>query len=88
LDSKLGNWCADHKGILILAAAALILVTYFLFPFLDGVILGTVFAYVGRPIRDKFKRRRRLGAFVAAICIVVPIFFILGWRSRWSRTRS
>jgi predicted PurR-regulated permease PerM len=78
LDSKLGSWCADHKGILILAAAALILVAYFLFPFLDGVILGTVFAYVGRPIRDKFKRRRRLGAFVAAICIVVPIFFILG----------
>ncbi|HSD57456.1 MAG TPA: AI-2E family transporter [Methanotrichaceae archaeon] len=78
MDSKLGNWCADHTGILILAAAALILITYFLFPFLDGVILGTVFAYVGRPIRDKFKKRRRLGAFVAAICIVVPIFLILG----------
>lgn len=78
MDSELGNWCADHKGILILAIAALVLVTYFLFPFLDGVILGTVFAYVGRPIRDKFRRRRRLGAFVAAICIVVPIFLILG----------
>ncbi len=78
MDSELGNWCADHKGILILVVAALILVTYFLFPFLDGVILGTVFAYVGRPISDKFQKRRRLGAFVAAICIVVPIFLILG----------
>ncbi len=78
MDSGLGNWCADHKGILILVVAALILITYFLFPFLDGVILGTVFAYVGRPIRDKFQNRRRLGAFVAAICIVVPIFLILG----------
>jgi predicted PurR-regulated permease PerM len=78
VDSKLGNWCGEHKGILITVIAALVLVTYFLFPFLDGVILGTVFAYVGRPIRDKFKSRRRLGAFVAAICIVVPIFLILG----------
>lgn len=78
MDSELGNWCADHKGILLLVVVALVLVTYFLFPFLDGVILGTVFAYVGRPIRDKFKSRRRLGAFVAAICIVVPIFLILG----------
>lgn len=65
--------------MLILALAALVLIFYFLFPFLDGLILGTVFAYVGRPIRDKF-RRRRLGALVASLCIVVPIFliFILG----------
>lgn len=78
MDSELGNWCAEHKGILLLAAAAIVLVVYFLFPFLDGVILGTVFAYVGRPIRDKFHKRRRLGALVASICIVVPIFLILG----------
>jgi predicted PurR-regulated permease PerM len=77
LDSELGQWCIKHKGILVLAIAALVLVIYFLFPFLDGVILGTVFAYVGRPIRDKF-RRRRLGSIVASICIVVPIFLILG----------
>ena len=65
--------------MLILALAALALIFYFLFPFLDGLILGTVFAYVGRPIRDKF-RRRRLGALVASLCIVIPIFliFIMG----------
>ena len=62
---------------MLLTIAALVLTIYFLFPFLDGVILGTVFAYVGRPIRDKF-RRRRLGSFVASICIVMPIFLILG----------
>ena len=64
---------------MILALSALALIFYFLFPFLDGMILGTVFAYVGRPIRDKF-RRRRLGALVASLCIVIPIFliFIMG----------
>jgi predicted PurR-regulated permease PerM len=64
--------------MLILAAAALVLIFYFLFPFLDGLILGTVFAYVGRPIMDKFMGRRRLGALVATSLIVVPIFLILG----------
>lgn len=63
--------------MLILALAALILILYFLFPFLDGVILGTVFAYVGRPIRDKFGPGRRLGSLAACICIVIPIFLIL-----------
>jgi predicted PurR-regulated permease PerM len=78
LDSDLGRWWAEHKSILILIIPAIVLISYFLFPFLDGVILGTVFAYVGRPIRDKFRSRRRLGSLVAAICIVVPIFLILG----------
>ncbi|OPY53559.1 MAG: hypothetical protein A4E48_00693 [Methanosaeta sp. PtaU1.Bin060] len=64
--------------MLILAAVALVLIFYFLFPFLDGLILGTVFAYVGRPIMDKFGGRRRLGALVATVLIVVPIFLILG----------
>jgi predicted PurR-regulated permease PerM len=78
LDSDLRGWFSQHKGVVILALAALLLIFYFLFPFLDGLILGTVFAYVGRPIRDKFRQRRRLGSLVASVCIVVPIFFILG----------
>jgi predicted PurR-regulated permease PerM len=78
LDSDLKTWFAQHKGVLILALAASIMIFYFLLPFMDGLILGTVFAYVGRPIMEKFRRRRRLGAFVASICIVVPIFIILG----------
>lgn len=73
----ISRWCREHIGMLILALAALALVLYFLFPFLDGAILGTVFAYVGRPIRDRF-RRRWLGSLVATLCIVLPIFLILG----------
>ena len=77
MDSRLSRWYSEHIGIFVLAAAALVLVIHYLFPFLDGVILGTVFAYVGRPVQNKFNGRR-LGALVATICIVVPIFLILG----------
>ena len=48
--------------MLIIALACVLLIFYFFFPFLDGIILGTVFAYVGKPIRDKFGKRKRLGA--------------------------
>jgi predicted PurR-regulated permease PerM len=78
MDFDPGKWCSEHKGMLILVLAALILIFYFFFPFLDGIILGTVFAYVGKPIRDNFGKRKRLGPLVAAVCIVVPIFFVLG----------
>lgn len=64
--------------MLILALASMLLIFYFFYPFLDGIILGTVFAYVGKPIRDSFGERKRLGSLVAAVCIVVPIFFVLG----------
>jgi predicted PurR-regulated permease PerM len=64
--------------MLLLAFAGSILIFYFLLPIMDGVVLGTVFAYVGRPIRDLFGRRKRLGSVVATVSIVVPIFVILG----------
>ena len=64
--------------MLILALASMLLLIFFFFPFLDGIILGTVFAYVGKPIRDHFGPRKRLGSLAAALCIVVPIFLVLG----------
>src|SRR5512137_805242 len=73
-----GKWCSEHKGMLIIALASMLLIFYFFFPFLDGIILGTVFAYVGKPIRDKFGKRKQLGSLVAVVCIVLPIFLILG----------
>jgi predicted PurR-regulated permease PerM len=78
LNFDLSSRCSGHKFIVILVLAAMLMIVYFFYPFLDGIILGTVFAYVGRPIRDKFGQRRRLGSLAAAICIVVPIFLILG----------
>jgi predicted PurR-regulated permease PerM len=72
------KWCSQHRGVLVLALASLLLIAIFFYPFLDGIILGMVFAYVGRPIRDHFLPKRHLGALVATLCIVIPIFLILG----------
>jgi predicted PurR-regulated permease PerM len=78
MDSDSGRWYSGHRGMLLIALASLLLVAYFFFPFLDGIILGTVFAYVGRPIRDHFYRKRRTGVLIAVLCIVIPIFLVLG----------
>jgi len=64
--------------MLLIALASLFLVVYFFFPFMDGIILGTVFAYVGKPIRDLFPSKKRTGVLIAVLCIVIPIFLVLG----------
>ncbi len=66
-----------REWIVIVLVVSLIAIAYFLFPLLDGIILGTVFAYLGRPIRDMFGARRRLGSAIAAIWIIVPISLVL-----------
>ena len=78
MDSDSGRWYFRHRGMLLIALASLLLVAFFFFPFLDGIILGTVFAYVGKPIRDHFHRKRRMGVLIAVLCIVIPIFLVLG----------
>jgi len=67
-----------HKGMLIIALASLFLAAYFFYPFMDGIILGTVFAYVSKPIRDRFRRKNRTGVLIAVLCIVFPILLVLG----------
>jgi predicted PurR-regulated permease PerM len=76
--SSVKDWCYEHREALLVIIPALILIIYFLYPFLDGLILGTVFAYVGRPIRDRIKSHRRLGALLATTVIIIPIFIVLG----------
>lgn len=78
MSSEIGRWCATHRGLLIVLVPAVLLTFYFLSPFLSGIIMGTLFAYIGRPIRDIFKERRRLGSAVAVVCIIVPVSIILG----------
>lgn len=63
---------------MLLVVAIAILVSYLTYPLLDGIVLGMVFAYVGRPIRDLCGSRRRLGSLVATISIVIPITIIMG----------
>ncbi|OPY50967.1 MAG: hypothetical protein A4E49_02467 [Methanosaeta sp. PtaU1.Bin112] len=65
LDRK--NWT------LFFTIALVLLLSYYIWPLLDGLVLGLVFAYVGRPVRDLFGRNRRIGSLGAIVCIVVPL---------------
>ena len=61
------NW------LIVFTLALIILLSYYIWPLLDGLVLGLVFAYVGRPVRDLFGKNRRIGSLAAIICIVVPL---------------
>jgi predicted PurR-regulated permease PerM len=78
LDKDLRCQLVENAWVLLPLLFILILISYFLFPLMDGIILGVVLAYVARPIRDKFGRRRRLGSIVATTAIILPIVLILG----------
>jgi predicted PurR-regulated permease PerM len=78
LERDLRSQITKNAWILIPVLFLLLLITYFLFPLMDGIILGVVFAYVGRPIKERFGRRERLGSAVATTAIVLPIALILG----------
>lgn len=65
-------------GAALVVAVLLCLSFLVLLPLADGIILGLVFAYIGRPIQLKFKERRKLGALVASLCIFIPLVFIIG----------
>ncbi len=61
------NW------LIVFTLALVVLLSYYIWPLLDGLVLGLVFAYVGRPVRDLFGANRRIGSLAAIICIVVPL---------------
>jgi len=48
------NW------LIVFTLALIILLSYYIWPLLDGLVLGLVFAYVGRPVRDLFGKNRRI----------------------------
>ena len=66
-----------HRTWLFAATLLLILLSsYFIWPLLDGIILGIVFTYLGRPVRDLFGKRRMIGSLAAIICIIAPLCII------------
>ena len=68
------------EWMLFLTVILVVLASYFIWPLLDGLVLGLVFAYVGRPVKDLFKNNRKAGSLAATICIVIPlsVIFALG----------
>ena len=77
MDSGLRSRFSEDAWMIVPIALVLLLVFYFLFPLLDGIVLGVVFAYVGRPIQKLFGDRRRLGSLVATIIIILPVALIV-----------
>ena len=75
---QLGSRSYDDGLLILIFTVAFLLLVYMTIPLLDGMVLGLVFAYIGRPIRNLFGERRRLGSLVATICIVLPISVIIG----------
>jgi len=71
----------EHKWtIAIIAGVSIIFlaIVYAVLPLIDGIVLGVVFAYVGRPINNKLSKYTRFAPFIATACIITPILFILG----------
>ncbi len=71
----------EHKWtIAIIAGVSIIFlaIVYTILPLIDGIVLGVVFAYVGRPINNKLSKYTRFAPFIATACIITPILFILG----------
>nr|QNO49860.1 hypothetical protein HMIKAMFF_00020 [Methanosarcinales archaeon ANME-2c ERB4] len=71
----------EHKWtIAIIAGVSIIFlaIVYTVLPLVDGIVLGVVFAYVGRPINNKLAKYTRYSPFIATACIITPILFILG----------
>jgi len=67
---------ARRNGLLAATLLLILLSTYFIWPLLDGIILGVVFTYLGRPVRDLFGKKRMIGSLAAIICIIAPLCII------------
>ncbi len=71
----------EHKWAIALIAGISIIflaIVYAVLPIVDGIVLGVVFAYVGRPINNKLSKYTRFAPFIATACIIAPIILILG----------
>ncbi len=71
----------EHRWTIAVIACVLFLVLaiiYIVLPLRDGIVLGIVFAYVGRPINDKLLKYSKFAPFATTFFIVAPIVFILG----------
>ena len=71
------SYLRSHRNWLFAVTILLVfLSSYFLWPLLDGIVLGIVFTYLGRPVRDLFGKNRQIGSLAAIVCIIVPLCII------------
>jgi predicted PurR-regulated permease PerM len=71
----------EHRWTIAVVAGVLLLILaiiYIALPLLDGIVLGVVFAYVGRPINNKLLKYTKLAPIATTVFIITPIILILG----------
>ena len=71
----------EHRWTIVVVAGVLLLILaiiYIALPLLDGIVLGVVFAYVGRPINNKLLKYTKLAPLATTVFIITPIILILG----------
>jgi len=71
----------EHRWTIAVVAGVLLLILaiiHIALPLLDGIVLGVVFAYVGRPINNKLLKYTKLAPIATTVFIITPIILILG----------
>lgn len=65
---------------LVIIAALLVVaagVIHFMWPLIDGIVLGVFFAYVTRPVKDLLSRHTKYSPYIATFCVVLPLLLII-----------
>ncbi|WP_424359957.1 AI-2E family transporter [Methanocella sp. MCL-LM] len=76
------SYLYDHKWPIAVAFIVLLIVAtvaFFFRPLLDGIVFGTFFAYVTRPIKDFLGKYTKHAPLLATFCILIPVLAIFSF---------
>lgn len=70
------------KWVIILSLSIvllLILTLYFFYPLIDGIVMGIVFSYVAKPVKNRLRQKagRIVSSLIATLIIILPISFLM-----------
>jgi len=70
------------KWVVILSISIvmlLILTFYFFYPLIDGIVMGVVFSYVAKPVKNRLRHKtgRIVSSLIATLVIILPISFLM-----------
>ncbi|HID43621.1 MAG TPA: AI-2E family transporter [Archaeoglobaceae archaeon] len=70
------------KWVVILSISIvmlLILTFYFFYPLIDGIVMGIVFSYVAKPVKNRLRHKtgRIVSSLIATLVIILPISFLM-----------
>lgn len=66
--------------ILFISIITLLILTFlFFYPLIDGIVMGIVFAYVAKPIKNRimYKTGRITSSLISTLVIILPISFLM-----------